>query len=200
MIQKFKELLSTKENIIKFAYSCATFLSALSFGFLFLNLYSDPQFKGNAFIQAFRSDTNSILIMIALLLVIATFTWNMVCTILLFIPKTSKYLLTVHEEDENSRLYSIIHLSVFGVLALYAGIIFFLAILIITNGQYVGLSVSTFFQGFFALLSIAGTGFASCICNYSLFIPKDFGSIEWQEKKAKKEKRSNEADTSSTDW
>ena len=76
----------------------------------------------------------------------------------------------------------------------------FLAILIITNGQYVGLSVSTFFQGFFALLSIAGTGFASCICNYSLFIPKDFGSIEWQEKKAKKEKRSNEADTSSTDW
>lgn len=39
MIQKFKELLSTKGNIIKFAYYCATFLSALAFGFLFLILY-----------------------------------------------------------------------------------------------------------------------------------------------------------------
>lgn len=71
--------------------------------------------------------------MIALLLVMATFTWKVVRAILLFIPKTSKYLLTVIEEYDNSRLYSIIHLSVFGVLALYSGIIFFLAILIITN-------------------------------------------------------------------
>ena len=195
MGDKIRNIFSSKDNIIRFAYCCATFFSTITFFLLFAKLINGDQDieQGNAFTQAFRSDTYSIFLMIAVLLVVATFTWNIVCTILLFIPKTSKYMLNVPSKDDNSKLYAAIHLSIFGVLALYSCIVFFLSRKIIVGES--GVSVAAGFLGVLSLLSICATGFANSVCNYYLFIPKDI-----VEGKVKEVSKPEEGTNETPDW